>query len=111
MGELKVERAAGVAIVHLPLRVDVSNAKSLLDCLKMELGHSPEQVKIDLSATQTLDSTALGVLVEVHKELARDGGRLVLVAPNQAVSRVLSMTRLDRVLSVELRPLGEAASR
>ncbi|GAB5519402.1 MAG: hypothetical protein RhofKO_16530 [Rhodothermales bacterium] len=62
-------------------------------------GHS--QVVIDLSAVYRIDSLALGALVAVHKETR---GRLTLRGVTMSVTRVLKLTRLDRVLDQEVMP-------
>mgnify|MGYP001818411157 CR=1 FL=1 len=47
-----------------------------------------------------IDSTGLGELVGAHKAVQRRGDRLHLVATNERVTRLLSLTGLDEVLDV-----------
>jgi anti-sigma B factor antagonist len=55
---------------------------------------------VDLSAAHFVSSTGLGVFLYYHKVLAEKGGRLVLAAPGGAVSKMLAVANLDRVLAI-----------
>ncbi len=76
--------AAGVAEVRLALREAVDNGigELLVEVPTLELG----------------DATGLGALLGAHRRALRAGRRLVLIDPSPAVVRVLTMTRLARVL-------------
>ncbi|MEM7488416.1 MAG: STAS domain-containing protein [Pseudomonadota bacterium] len=58
-------------------------------------GH-PDRVMIDMGAVQFLDSSGLGALVAVMKGLGQ-GRRLELANCADSVTRVLALTRMDRV--------------
>jgi anti-anti-sigma factor len=47
-----------------------------------------------------MDSSGLGVLVGAHKRLVRLGGRLRVVGASTAVTRLLTITGLDRVFDI-----------
>lgn len=51
---------------------------------------------LDLTAVRFIDSSGLGVLLALQRELDGEQGRLVLLCPTPAVRRSLSVTGLDR---------------
>ncbi len=53
---------------------------------------------VDLSATEFIDSSGLGVLISGLKLARQAGGDLRIAAPTTQVETVLSLTNLDRVL-------------
>ena len=55
---------------------------------------------LDLSAAKYLRSAVLGVLLAHQQRLAEQGGRLVLVAPEGAITRVLRFANLQADLPV-----------
>ncbi len=57
------------------------------------------RVVVDLTAVAFIDSSGLGTLVAVLRELA-PGGRLHLSGVNDSVSGLLRITRLSRIFSV-----------
>lgn len=57
------------------------------------------KVVFDASNVQLVVSTALGVLIRVHKELAAAGGRLVVV-PSSFFNDILEETQLNNVFTI-----------
>ncbi len=57
-------------------------------------------VIVDLSGLKSLDSTALGQLVGSLRRLRAAGREMVLVGPNEGVSKLLAMTQLDTIFPI-----------
>ncbi|MGW5559602.1 STAS domain-containing protein [Micromonospora sp. NPDC003944] len=60
----------------------------------------PAQVVLDLSDCRHLDAAAIGLLLDVHRRLARADATLTVRNPNPRVRRILHIARLDQVLSI-----------
>jgi anti-anti-sigma factor len=56
---------------------------------------------VDLAGVDLVDATGLGVLLAAHRRARRGGCTLRLVRPSTQVARMLLMSRMYRVLSVE----------
>ena len=65
---------------------------------------------LDLHGVEFLDSSALGVMVVALKRLRERGGDLAVVGASGSPAKVLSITGLDRLLTVvdELQDLPDA---
>jgi len=68
------------------------------DVLVGEVG--AREVLIDFDGVEALSSSAIGVLVSLHERLEALGGRLKLAGVSDDVAHILSLTRLDRMLSI-----------
>jgi anti-anti-sigma factor len=53
---------------------------------------------VDLEGVSFIDSAGLGLLLVVNREVTRRGGRWALVGASPAVTRILEITRADRLL-------------
>jgi anti-anti-sigma factor len=90
----------GVAVVQVPGELDLSNQDHLRDCCRaavdaVSASATGPRVVVDLSGTTYLDSSALGVFVEVAKQVASEGGWLRLASADSPVlRRVLEITQL-----------------
>lgn len=62
------------------------------------LRERPAAVIVDLSGLDYLDSSGLGLLLSLSKELSAVGSKLVLVT-NETVDNILSLTRLSGIFS------------
>ncbi|HEY2517445.1 MAG TPA: STAS domain-containing protein [Polyangiaceae bacterium] len=100
MSAFPVTRIQGASVLELPERVSVSNTRELLDAGLGALASGTGQVVLDLRGTQTIDSTALGAIVQLSRNATSKGRALVLLAPRDGVRRVLAITRLDQVLPI-----------
>jgi len=75
-------------------RLDAAAAPALRQELAGRFEDRPERVILDLSNVEFIDSTGLGVLVLMLKQMGTNG-RIVIVGASPAVQRLLHITRLD----------------
>jgi anti-sigma B factor antagonist len=89
----------GRALISVRGSVDLFAAPELKRRLLEAVDGGAEEVIVDLSETDFLDSTGLGALLGAYKRLSRRGGRLVVVPGTASVMRVFEITGLDAILS------------
>lgn len=89
-------------VVTVDSRLDVSSAARVRPMLHLAVRDGEGDLIVDLSAVELIDATGLGVLVGAHRHASREGRRLVLRGVPSRVMRLLAMTRLHRVLHVEV---------
>jgi len=92
---------AHTAIVTLTGEMDVYTTPQAKEAMLDLLAQGYHHLVIDLQGTAYLDSTALGVLVGTLKRVREQGGDLRLVAPTPRVRRLLEVTRLINVFSID----------
>jgi anti-anti-sigma factor len=59
-----------------------------------------KQLVINLSETQHLNSTALGVLISAHSNYVRRGGQMKLCAVDKRIENIFVITKLSLVFDV-----------
>lgn len=57
--------------------------------------------RINLAATEYMDSSALGMLLLLKEHASLYQGRVLLVAPAEGVRRVLEIARFDQLFRIE----------
>jgi anti-sigma B factor antagonist len=87
--------------VVLAGRLDVRGAAAAREALHEALGRGDGRLPVDLAGVELLDATGLGVLVGAHRHARLQGRELVLCDARPRVVRMLALTRLDRVITVE----------
>jgi anti-sigma B factor antagonist len=100
--EASTELRGPAAIVHARGEVDIASAPALAAHLEQALASQPSTLIIDLGAVTMLDSSGLGVLIEVLKglEAAGKSTALRLVVGESHVLKVFAITGLDGVFSI-----------
>ncbi|NIM04289.1 MAG: anti-sigma factor antagonist [Armatimonadetes bacterium] len=94
----RLETATGV--VELIGEVDVYSAAQAKQKIHELLDGGVKHLLIDLSDTEYLDSTAMGVLVGVLKRVGESGGWVRLVGMKPRIRRLFEITRLDEILPI-----------
>jgi anti-sigma B factor antagonist len=105
MGDLReppvrnVERRDGAAVIVLAGELDLYNADEIRSAFAGVIDDTPRCiVVVDMADVEFIDSTALGVLIEMRSQLGEN--RLRLAAPQLGTKRTLQVTGLDRQLPV-----------
>jgi anti-sigma B factor antagonist len=92
---LGIETVEAARVVRLRGELDLYNSARVREALSDACTGDPERLVIDLSAVEFIDSTALGVLIEVRKNLS-DRRTFILAAPGPEARRALEISGLDR---------------
>ncbi len=95
------EPRGGVLIVRVgEKRVDASKAPAFKDAMARRIDAGSTLVVLDLSEVEFIDSSGLGAIVSCLKRLGPRGNMAVAGAKG-AVSRLFTLTRMDKVFALE----------
>ncbi|TLP96548.1 STAS domain-containing protein [Nesterenkonia salmonea] len=96
--DLKVNTMRNYAVIAPQGRLTAVGAPSLRKALNHLLEQGNVRIVVDLSETAFIDSSGLGALIGGLKAARLAQGDLRIAAPTPAVSSVLKLTNLDKVL-------------
>ncbi|MEU1013562.1 2-oxo-4-hydroxy-4-carboxy-5-ureidoimidazoline decarboxylase [Streptomyces sp. NPDC005890] len=82
-------------------RLDVTSAADIRRVLHEAVDTSADDVVLDLTGLDSWDATGLGVIMGVHRRAGRRNRRLVLRGVPSMMMRLLTATRLHRILIIE----------
>jgi len=94
----KDENNAGVKISG---RFDAFAAPDVSIALKKLMENGTYNIRVDLSETNFIDSTALAQLVKMMKRARQGNGDLTLCYPSEPVTVILELTALDKAFKIE----------
>jgi anti-anti-sigma factor len=87
--------------VVLSGRLDVSCVGAVRDVLHEAIDLGSGDLVVDLAAVELVDATGLGVLLGADRRAKQVGRRIVLRDASPRVRRILRVTRLHRVLTLD----------
>jgi anti-anti-sigma factor len=73
---------------------------ALRETLAAEAARRPGLLLVEMSGLTFIDSSALSVVLKLHRELDGSGCAFALVSPSTAVARVLQLVGADRVIPI-----------
>lgn len=88
-------------VVALSGRLSALTVAEVRATLVDAIGRGTDDLIVDISAVELVDASGLGVLVGAHRLALRSERRLVLRNVPQRIERLLAVTHLNRVLTVE----------
>jgi anti-sigma B factor antagonist len=89
-----------VAVVTLPVEVDIANADQARDDLLSILNRGAATLIVDMGGTTFCDSAGVNALVRAHKRATANGSEMRLVVSASAVRRVLDITGVDHLMDI-----------
>jgi anti-anti-sigma factor len=93
-------------VFRLAGMLDAFSEQNIRKVLQQAVETGPNQVILDLSKIEFIDSSGLGILVQTAKQLQANQGHLQVVT-NPRVTQAVKLVRLEQFLS--LQPSLEAA--
>ncbi|MFQ6048062.1 MAG: STAS domain-containing protein [Phycisphaerae bacterium] len=98
---VKAVRHVGPSVVvELAGEVDMYRTPQLLTTLSSITESQPPRVVVDLSEVQYMDSSGVGTLVHLFRQVKSYQGQLILVGPRPRVRSIFEITRLDRFFTI-----------
>jgi anti-anti-sigma factor len=92
--------------IRVTTPLSAATAGDLDGLLEDAVALRPAHLVIDLTDCEYLDATGIGLLLDVHRRVWQDGGRLSLRGMSPRLHRILEIARVDRVLQTATAPAG-----
>lgn len=92
----------GARLVRVSGEIDLSNAREVMDAIGRAVPNDAVLVVVDLSETGYLDSAGIAMIFRLAERLGHSRQQLRLVVPPDApIRRVLELTSLHRVITIQ----------
>jgi anti-sigma B factor antagonist len=100
MLKTKVDEVGGIIVLQLTGALDYRSSPQMVNFLLGLLRNDKKKVVIDLENVDHIDSTGLGALVRVKREIDKRSGHLAIGGATDSIEKMLKTTRLDEVLKL-----------
>lgn len=100
MGFSQTKDAGGVLIVRVEGQLIVGNRQELKQLIQSALEAGDRKFLLDFSATGYIDSSGLGALVSIAKNVREQGGELRLAGLNEDLRSLFELTKLDSLFAI-----------
>jgi anti-sigma B factor antagonist len=98
--DLKSEEGGGALFFTLRGSLDLATAPTVRAALTEAIEKGSNDLVVDLTRLEFLDSTGLGVLIGAHRRATENGGSMRLIVSDGPISRLLNITGLVGVFAV-----------
>jgi anti-sigma B factor antagonist len=87
-------------VVSLSGEADVTTVARLQEALDGQITPASRTLVVEVSGLRFADSASIGVLIGAARRLREQGGHLVLLSPQPALARMITLLGVDQVLTV-----------
>ncbi len=96
-----VSDVSGVAVATvLCERYSEHESKPLEHDLLEAAARCGHKMIVDMSKVTMLASAGIGSLISIHQACAKSGGKLVICALDENIAKLMTMTRMDKMLHI-----------
>lgn len=82
-------------------RLDATNSADFKNELDTNCQGDLQNVEVDLSEIEFIDSSGIGALLSIQKRLKNDSEPVILINPKPAVLSIIELLRLHRVFRLQ----------
>ena len=100
LGSAHVVEVDGAVVVAVRGEIDLVTADELTAAVRLAACRSRRLV-IDMAELTFMDSSGLGIIATAYRELGQLREAIVLRSPNPATRRLLSISGIDRLVTIE----------
>ncbi|HNW34234.1 MAG TPA: STAS domain-containing protein [Candidatus Ozemobacteraceae bacterium] len=98
--QINAEQVLGIVTIIAEGEIDVYTLGKLKEAVTLALSSGISLMVIDIGRVAYIDSSGLGLLLGLHKQLEKARGSLIVTGPTSAVREVLRVTNADRLLKI-----------
>lgn len=92
-------RAGDQAVIR-PSGMNTASVPGLLSQMRALVAEGARLLVVDLADVQTVDASAIGLLISTHNSLHKLGGRLSVVHASKGILDLFHMMRVDQHFSI-----------
>ncbi len=81
--------------------VDIATAKQFEDAILEQLEKEYPIIVLDLTEMDYIDSTGIGILMNIKKNVLKDGQDIVLYRPKRSIQKLLQLTGVEQVFTIK----------
>jgi anti-sigma B factor antagonist len=90
-------RSSETVVVHMGEALDFRNADDFKDTFQTHVEDGVRNFILDFSETEVLDSTGLGSIFSLYREISPDDGKVAFADVSRPVQVVVQLTRTYKV--------------
>lgn len=98
--ETQIRDSGGLPIIAVAGEIDLYTAPMFKRALTQTIDGGHSDLLVDMTQVSYMDSSGFGTLLGVTKKVRPSGGSVNLIGCNEAIHRMLKITRLNTIFGI-----------
>lgn len=104
---VEIEETEGIIIFRIGANLDAASAPDMHSQIDSLPEGAPQNCVVDLTGTEFMDSSGVGVLVKLYRRLSSNGGRLCICGVDGQPKSLINSLKIEEI--IELHPNSATA--
>ena len=93
----KYNDKSGQWLLNMTGEIDIASSKELKEIMTNNFEEKAENVVLDFTNLDYIDSTGLGIIIGAYGRMKDHGKEITIINPKDNVKKLLSITQLDKI--------------
>ena len=99
--QIQMKTIGDVAYISINLRrLDTDSSQVIKNALHGKLDYNIKHAMVELGQVEIIDSSGIGILLSLHRRLAKEGSKLTLLNVQPPIRVLLELLRLQQIINI-----------
>lgn len=99
--DIEVSKQKGEFCLTIIGPIDDTGVEQLKMAFEEVYRQSPSRVKLNLKAVSTINSSGIGKILMLYKNLRKDNGSLEIIGISDNLFEIFQLIKLDKIISIQ----------
>lgn len=94
------------SMVSIKGEIDIYSIEKLREIIEEKIRTQAPEIILDCSELSYMDSTGMGVLIELRNKTKEMGQKIIMINPRPNIKKLLSLTGVDKIIEIVDNPVN-----
>lgn len=94
------------SMVSIKGEIDIYSIEKFRESIEKEIKNQATQIILDCSELSYMDSTGMGVLIELRNRTKEMGQKIIMMNPQPNIKKLLALTGVDKIIEIVDNPVN-----
>ncbi|AWW26470.1 STAS domain-containing protein [Acetobacterium sp. KB-1] len=100
MNSNNITEMGKTSMVSIKGEIDIYSIEKFRESIEREIKTKATEIILDCSELSYMDSTGMGVLIELRNKSKEMGQRIIMMNPRPNIKKLLSLTGVDKIIEI-----------
>ncbi|KAF5077534.1 STAS domain-containing protein [Acetobacterium wieringae] len=94
------------SMVSIKGEIDIYSIEKFREIIEEKIRTQAPEIILDCSELSYMDSTGMGVLIELRNKTKEMGQKIIMINPRPNIKKLLSLTGVDKIIEIVDNPVN-----
>ena len=106
MSSKNINEMGKTNMVFIKGEIDIYSIEKFRETIENQIKTQVPEIILDCSELSYMDSTGMGVLIELRNKTKEMGQKIIMMNPRPNIKKLLTLTGVDKIIEVIDRPVN-----